>query len=527
MSNELRWFGKALSPDFTEAKVIVLSDLHYGNPFCSLKQFHRTVDFIKKNDNCYCFLNGDLCEAVTKNSKGDVYTQKVTPQEQRDAVIALLKPIQDKVLACTTGNHEARIYNETGVDLTKDIAEALGVPYRPEGMLFKIFFGQGANRVQNQRYVFTSYITHGYGGARTKASKAVKVERTASWISADYYCLHPHTKILTGDLRWVELGSVNVGDELLGVSEYPEFNRTRKVLHTKVMDVKHRFSQTLKITLEDDTSFITTPDHLWLNKRRHDGAKLGGRYNWYRADSLSLGDELTQVFSKWETKRDWESGYIAGLFDGEGSITVGHRRERVLNFAQNEGLVLAYVESYLQRNNIPYHKYQNKSCWDLTIRFKATNLLGMIQPVRLKEKARLLSEKCLHKPKTLKIVDITKVGRREVITIETDIHTFLAEGIATHNCMSHDHVVNVSPNVYLEVDHRCHKEDNGFVSGKVTSKRQMLIKTNAYLKWGGYSESGGFPPSDLATPVINLLTPDSPQWELYPEKPRQGVKVSV
>ena len=281
MSNELRWFGKILSPDFTEVSVIVLSDLHYGNPFCSLKHFQRTINFIKERENCFCFLNGDLIEAVTKNSKGDVYTQTVTPQEQRDAVIDLLIPIKDKVLGCCTGNHEARIYNDTGVDLTKDIAEALRVPYRPEGMLFKIYFGQGANRVQGQHYVFTSYITHGYGGARTKASKAIKVERTASWISADWYA------------------------------------------------------------------------------------------------------------------------------------------------------------------------------------------------------------------------------------------------------MSHDHVVNVSPNVYLEIDHRCHEEDNGFVSGKVTAKRQMLIKTNAYLKWGGYSESGGFPPSDLATPVINLLTPISPQWELYPEKPRQGVKVSV
>ena len=52
MSNELRWYGKVLSPDFTEVSVIVLSDLHYGNPFCSLKHFQRTLDFIKgKNLN--------------------------------------------------------------------------------------------------------------------------------------------------------------------------------------------------------------------------------------------------------------------------------------------------------------------------------------------------------------------------------------------------------------------------------------------------------------------------------------------
>ncbi len=278
--DELRWFGRVLDPNLTEVNVIVLSDLHYGNPYCSVKHFKRTVDFIKDNDNCFCFLNGDLCEAVTKLSKGDVYTQKITPQGQRDDVIIMLDSIKDKILGVTTGNHEQRIYNETGVDLTKDIAEALDVPYRAEGMLYKLAFGDCNNRTKGKPYVFWSYISHGYGGARTKSAKAVKVERMATWIHADYYA------------------------------------------------------------------------------------------------------------------------------------------------------------------------------------------------------------------------------------------------------QSHDHVVNVAPNVYLMPDNRGVEKDC-FLSGKVTAHRSMLVKTNAYLKWGGYAEAGGFPPSDLSTPVISLLTPKSTYWKLYPEKPRQSVKVSV
>jgi len=55
----------------------------------------------------------------------------------------------------------------------------------------------------------------------------------------------------------------------------------------------------------------------------------------------------------------------------------------------------------------------------------------------------------------------------------------------------------------------------------------MLIKTNAYLKWGGYAEFGGFPPTDMATPLIRLLTPQSKHWEDLPDKPRRAVKVEV
>lgn len=278
---ELRWYGKVLSKELTEAKIIVISDLHYGNPYCSLKHFQRTLDFIKNNDNVYGFLNGDLMEAILKTSLGDIHEQELSPKKQRKDITEILMPIKDKILGMTTGNHEQRITNLTSDDPSELIAEDLNIPYRPEGMLFKLSFGDYNNRTQNKPYVFWSYISHGYGGARTKSAKAVKAERMSTWIYADWYA------------------------------------------------------------------------------------------------------------------------------------------------------------------------------------------------------------------------------------------------------MSHDHVVNIAPNIYLMPDNRGTMDENGFLSGKVTAKREVLIKTNAYLKWGGYSEIGGFPPSDLAAPVINLLTPKSKQWELYPEKPHQAVKVSV
>ncbi len=276
---EINWFGKVLSPELSEVNIIVVSDLHYGNPYCSVKHFQRTVDFIKDTENCYCFLNGDLLEAVTKISRGDIYKQKITPQEQRDEVIELLKPIKAKILGVTIGNHEQRIYNETGIDLMADIANELSAPYRPEGMFHKLSFGNGNSGHSNKPYVFWGYLTHGYGGARTKSAKAVKAERLAGMVHADYYA------------------------------------------------------------------------------------------------------------------------------------------------------------------------------------------------------------------------------------------------------MSHDHTVNGAPSIYLMPDNRGTINERGFLSGRVIAHREMLIKTNAYLKWGGYSEMGGFPPSDLTTPLIQLLTPKSKLWKLYPDRPRQAVKV--
>jgi hypothetical protein len=198
---------------------------------------------------------------------------------QRDDMIEFLEPIKDKIIAMTTGNHEYRIKE---VDISRDIAKALNVPYRPEGVMVKISFGEGNNWVKNKPFVFWGYVTHGYGGARTKSAKAVKVERVGYWLS--------------------------------------------------------------------------------------------------------------------------QCDFVA---------------------------------------------------------------------------------------------------------------------------MSHDHLVNATPDVELFPDNRGTINQKGFLTGKVVAHRREFVKTNAYIKWGDYSEMFGFPPVDLCTPIIFLLTPYSDLWSLFPDKPCKDVRVMV
>jgi len=283
---ELVYYSHNLDTEFTNIDIPPISDAHYGNPLFSKKHFNRTLKFLER-PNAYTVLNGDLCESTLRSSKGEIYKQVGSPEDQRDKMIDLLYPYRDKLLGAVDGNHEDRVWREAGIHIVRDIARALGIPYRSEGLLHKISFGGGNESHADRPFVFWLYQTHGYGGARTSAAKAVKVERTSFWIHA---------------------------------------------------------------------------------------------------------------------------------------------------------------------------------------------------------------------------------------------HCYL---------MSHDHVVNVAPSVYLLPDPRTRVEKNdkgvetGFNIGRVVAHRKMLVKTNAYLKWGGYSEFGGFPPTDLTTPLIKLLTPSTPYWEELPDKARQAVKVIV
>ncbi|GAG65016.1 unnamed protein product, partial [marine sediment metagenome] len=255
-------------------------------------------------------------------------------------------------------------------------------------------------------------------------------------------CLSPKTRVLKGNLTYAELGNVKVGDELIGVTE-DSLPRGRGVVHTNVISGRNRYADTFKVRLEDETEFIVTPEHLWLVRDNHKQPR--DRWYWARTDKLSIGDSLLKVFPVWDTPNDWETGYIAGLLDGEGSICLregSEWRARQLAFSQQEGLVMSYFEDYLRKHNISYQKNKTtpqgrmRDTFGILIRTDAPKLLGMTQPQRLAGKAYKFVEKKLNKATGIKIVDIQPYKRTEVRTIQTDCHTFIAEGVATHNCES-------------------------------------------------------------------------------------------
>jgi len=193
MKGELFYFAHKLDTGLDELKLIPISDAHYGNHLFSKPHFNATIKDLLETENAYTVLNGDLCESSIKSSKGDIFKQVGSPQDQRDWMIDKLYPIRHKILGMDMGNHEARIYNEVGMDICKDIAKALGVPYRADGMYLKISFGSGNSSHQEKQYTYFIYATHGYGGARTNSAKAVKVERTSTFIHADAYLMsHDH-----------------------------------------------------------------------------------------------------------------------------------------------------------------------------------------------------------------------------------------------------------------------------------------------------------------------------------------------
>lgn len=170
--------------NYTE--VIFLGDVHYGSPQCDKKRFLEMLDYCIKN-KIYVFLMGDLCEVATRNSVGaGVYEQESTADTQHEQMVEWLKPLADKglILGTHSGNHEDRVYKDSGVNIAKALARELNVSYLGDAC-WNVF------RVGGESY--TLYTLHGRTGSRFDGTALLALERISTSFFADgVFCGHSH-----------------------------------------------------------------------------------------------------------------------------------------------------------------------------------------------------------------------------------------------------------------------------------------------------------------------------------------------
>lgn len=182
-------------PEFIE--IFTFADLHIGDKFSDLTETKSTIEYISVTPHAFAILNGDIMNNATKTSVSDSYAEQLTPMEQLDTFVTIFKPIKDKILAITSGNHENRTYNKEGVDLTAVAAQQLGILDRYGKTGVVLFLKVGEHRLANNKLVpivYSFYINHGSGGGRKEGAKAIRLADMASIVDVDIY-IHSHTHL--------------------------------------------------------------------------------------------------------------------------------------------------------------------------------------------------------------------------------------------------------------------------------------------------------------------------------------------
>jgi len=135
----------------------------------------------------YVFLMGDMIECATRHSVGSgVYEQSNPSDDQHEQMVEWLSPLAEKklIIGSHAGNHEERVYKETGYNVSKALARELKVPYLGDACW---------NQFQVGEQFYHVYTLHGRTGSRFDGTALLALERISTSFFADLVCMgHTH-----------------------------------------------------------------------------------------------------------------------------------------------------------------------------------------------------------------------------------------------------------------------------------------------------------------------------------------------
>lgn len=257
------------------------------------------------------------------------------------------------------------------------------------------------------------------------------------------YCVVPETRVLTADLRYIPAGDVKVGAELIGFDEFAEKGgHHRKFRKSAVLRAERVTLPCCRVELDDGSTVTCSSDHQWLV------ITAGRRTIWKKTVDLEVTDRIYKVCPVWDGEKSYEAGYLAGVFDGEGCLAHGPKGRMLgLSFAQKENALFDQACDFLDHLGYSYSVYgkrQERGVIRVGLaggRANTFKFLGSIRPARLLEKFDAdfagaigrhdFKDKLFVHPR---VRGVESVGSREVVALQTTTKTYVAEGLASHNC---------------------------------------------------------------------------------------------
>jgi hypothetical protein len=262
------------------------------------------------------------------------------------------------------------------------------------------------------------------------------------------FCLAGNTRVLTADLRWVPIGDVLLGQMLMGFDEEPVRGQWRKWRPSEVLGTQLIQRPCYDLTFDDGTTIRASAEHKWLVG--HGGAP--GNSDWVETERLRVAgrfsSKVLRLVDTWEEDKSQGAGYLAAAFDGEGCLVQveDERRGRGsgtsvrLEFAQRPNQMLDEVRKLLDERGFDYRLSEDvqptSACYHVALRPRAEimRFLGSIRPRRILpgfDPSRLGT---IQRIGVATLVKKTFVGTQDVVALSTSTRTFVAEGLASHNC---------------------------------------------------------------------------------------------
>lgn len=256
-----------------------------------------------------------------------------------------------------------------------------------------------------------------------------------------FECVAVDTLILCADLIWRPAGELCPGDELIGFDEEALSRRGRRYQRAVV----------LENSIADDRLFLVKTEsgsvrcnavHPWLTR-----SVPSGNWRWIKTQDLRPGYQLMRALSPWEVDDSWEAGWLAGICDGEGCLTLDIRKRSQLTISQRESATSTNIKNALAaRVNVNSYRYepglhrrsQPMFHFVITRLPDILTILGSVRPPRLMATADKAWDR---KPlgswqRSVSVISIESVGAGAIAQLSTTTKTYIANGFAMHNSVN-------------------------------------------------------------------------------------------
>lgn len=265
------------------------------------------------------------------------------------------------------------------------------------------------------------------------------------------FCVAPETRVLTAELRWVQIAELTEGQELVAVDEHPPGGRgmARRMRTATVQAVSRVHRMAYRISFDDGRFVVCTDRHPWLSKKAGDMAEwrsLSGQGNSV-VGRLKVGTSVRWVTKPWDAPT-YEDGWFGGMLDGEGSISKSNSSAGI-NVSQREGAVwdrmVSYCESRGYKHCIESDKPERLSKHGKVpvpkIAFgrmdEMFRVIGQTRPSRFIGnrfwECRELPGKRNGDVGWSSITRIEQIGEQAMVDLQTSTGTYIAEGFVSHN----------------------------------------------------------------------------------------------
>jgi hypothetical protein len=177
------------------AELHVIGDIHIGDEAFTAraeKKLKEKIKRIEQNENARLFLNGDILNVSTRISKTTPFSKNTRiKSEEEDYAVELFKPVADKIIGVTDGNHEHRVIDFANYSLLNSFCQRLSTEKRKIvycGVSCLLFLKVGRppkhgtpikwrDLPHRTGQTYSCYIQHTTGGGGTNGGKLNRTDK--------------------------------------------------------------------------------------------------------------------------------------------------------------------------------------------------------------------------------------------------------------------------------------------------------------------------------------------------------------